>query len=211
MTKYRLEALSDAVFAIVMTLLIIEIHVPELHEASNMSLAYALYDLIPLIASYFVSFSVLAMFWLSHNFFYSTFTKNINRQMTLLNIVYLSFIAFIPFSTHLIGAFPNVEFAVMFYGLNVLAIGVLAVFILRYAIVSHEIEISEVSPRLMKQAKIRMTLTPVCTAIGIAAAPIWIPLAMFFYAFPIVFNLVPGTLDFMEKRFGLMIDPPVKK
>ena len=69
--KNRIEALSDGIFAIVMTLLILEIHVPDLPaNASNLQLAPALWHLWPKFLSYAVSFVALGVYWISHHNIY---------------------------------------------------------------------------------------------------------------------------------------------
>jgi uncharacterized membrane protein len=81
MNKARLENLSDAVFAIVLTLLVIDIKIPEtdvIHTTA--SLVAALREIGPTMLEFFLSFIVLTMFWIGHNFLYSVFTKSINRE-----------------------------------------------------------------------------------------------------------------------------------
>lgn len=206
MNKTRLEFLSDGIFAIVMTLLVIEIVVPELHQPTDADLWAALVHLQPLFLSYFVSFTVLAMFWISHNFFYGAFTKVINRHLTLLNFLYLSFVALIPFSSHFLGSYPASKLAVLVYGVNVLVIGLFSCAVLWYAIFSKEIDTEHITRRILIQAQIRAYLTPLSTLVGIAFLPVSLPLSLFFYAFPIVFNIVPGLLNRVERRLGLNFD-----
>lgn len=203
MNKTRLEALSDGVFSIVMTLLVIEIVVPSLRTPDDYALWQALMTLKPLFVSYFMSFVVLAMFWISHTAFYSVFTRVINRQLALLNIIYLSFIALIPFSSHLIGEYPHSAVAMLFYGFNVLLISLVSITVLRYAITSHEIDTSHVSRRIIIQAQIRNFLVPCATLTGMALTGVSLSVAMVCYGLPIIFNIIPGTLDFIERRLGL--------
>ena len=204
MNKNRLEALSDGVFSIIMTILVFEISLPTIRVSpTNAEILGDLYTLLPLFLSYFISFAVLAMFWMSHNFFFGSFTRKINRTLVLLNFVYLSFLALIPFSARLMGEYDTLNVAVALYGLNVLIIGLLATTILHYAIYSDEIDISHVAPRLLNQARIRALLTPLSAILGIIASMINVHVALFFFAFPIIFNLLPGTLDFVERTLGL--------
>jgi uncharacterized membrane protein len=204
MNKNRLEALSDGVFSILMTLLVFEIALPAVRTApTKVQILVDLQTLIPLFVSYFISFAVLAMFWISHNFFYSSFTREVNRTLVLLNMVYLALLSLIPFSARLLGEYSNVQVAVMAYGVNVLMIAILAATVLHYAIYSDEIDISHVSPRLLTQARIRSLLTPSSALIGILFSMVSLPAALFFYAFPIVFNMTPGLLTMVEKMLGL--------
>ena len=208
MDKTRLENLSDGVFAIVLTLLIIEIKVPEFHQdvVTNLDLWLALWKITPLFLSYYLSFIVLAMFWLSHHSLYGLIAKNVNRVMILLNFFYLCMIAFIPFSSHLIGSYPTNELAFIIYGLNVRAIGAANLALLWYAIYSNEIDTSHITRRLFKQAMFRLTLTPFSTLIGIAIVFISIPWALFFFAFPIFFNIIPGALSYLENKLHFSLD-----
>lgn len=201
MNKHRLESLSDGVFAIVMTLLVIEFRLPE--SAARMTVPEELAALSPIFFSYFVSFIVLDMFWVSHNALFHIFTKNVNRIMIQLNMLYLALMAFVPFSAHMLGGHLHTESAIILYGVNIFLLGIVNYAMLRYALVSDEIDTAHVSPRAVKQATIRMMLTPIMTAIGIAVTFVSIPLAFFFYAFPILFNIIPGVLDRIEEIFGL--------
>lgn len=206
LNKARLESLSDGLFAIVFTLLVIEIRVPEVvGHITNGELLHELSDLTPLFIGYVVSFSVLAMFWLSHNFFFQYFVKEINRQLLLLNLVFLGFVSLIPFSAHLIGRYPDLPLAVSIYGANVLLLGLMTSLIRYYALKTDEIDTSHISKRILHQAVIRSNITLVCTILGIVLAFIWIPTALFMYAFPILFNIIPGTLNKLEKAFGFTI------
>ncbi len=203
MNKNRLEFLSDGVFAIVMTLITIEIgFAADFHATTDAELWHALREILPLFVAYFVSFNVLAMFWISHNFFFHSLTKNINRGLVIINFIYLSFIALIPFFTKLVGEYSTSQLAVQLYGLDVLAIGIMTSVAYAYARYSDEIETHDLGSRIQKQGFIRRAITPFFTILGIVAAFYNIPLALFFYAFPVVFNTVPGTLNALERLFG---------
>lgn len=200
MNKNRLETLSDGVFAIVMTLLVIEFRLPE--NASSMTLAQELHYLSPVFFAYTITFIVLDMFWVAHNALFHIFTKNVNRIMIQINMAYLALMAFVPFSAHMLGSYVSTTLAVVLYGANILLLGVVNYAMLRYALVSDEIDTAHVSPRNINQATIRLVLTPIMTAIGMAMAFVSIPAALILYAFPILFNIIPGVLDWVEHKFG---------
>lgn len=204
MNKTRLEALTDGTFAIVLTLLVIEIRVPEhLEQFTSNGLWHALSELTPLFIGYAVSGVVLAMFWISHNFFYGMLVKNINRQLAGLNILYLALISLIPFFSHMLGRYVELPLAVALYGVNILIISVLAIINFQYAISSHEIDTSHVTKRILLQAAIRQGIMPVFTILGIVSALYFsIPLALVLYMFPVIVNVIPGSLDLIERIFG---------
>ena len=207
MNKARIEALSDGVFAIAMTLLVIELRVPQISDGgySMISLWGSLIQLMPMIASYAVSFTVLAMYWTSHHAMFHFFTKNINRTMLQINMLYLMFLAFIPFSTELLGTYPTNKLAIWVYGLNIICIGLVAFGMFIYAQSSKEIEMHDLEHRTMTQAKIRILLTPAFALVAMVVAFVSVPLSFVLFIFPVIFNFIPGTLNATEKFLGITI------
>lgn len=126
----RIETLCDGVFAIALTLLILDIKVPE--HSNNEALLPQLIKLWPQIAAYIVSFLVIAVYWIGHHyqFFY---IKKADRTLLWLNIFFLMSIAFVPFSTSLLAAYNNDISAVLVYGLNVSFSGLMLYFSWAYA------------------------------------------------------------------------------
>jgi TMEM175 potassium channel family protein len=112
----RVIFFSDAVMAIAITLLVIELHVPETLDqtATDAELRSALSDLGQSFLSVMLSFMVIAVWWFGHNRLYRTITRT-DGPLLLLNFVFLAAIAFIPFPTTLIGRFVNLPSAVMLY------------------------------------------------------------------------------------------------
>ena len=95
----RMILFSDAVFAIAITLLVIEIKIPEEHEAvSDKKLLYALGHLIPKFIGFFVSFMLIGIYWTVHHRMFG-FVTNYTRKLLLLNLAFLFFVALMPFST----------------------------------------------------------------------------------------------------------------
>jgi uncharacterized membrane protein len=197
----RIEALSDGVFAIVMTLLIIEVKVPH-HEGkhiANAELWARLIEILPLIRSYFVSFIVLGMFWIMHQAFFHHYVRRVNRYIGLLNILFLMFISLIPFSAHLLGQYQRNELPFVIYGSNIVILGSTMFVMLMLVIRDPEIRHEELSPRLIAQGTIRILIPTVCALIAIFTAQYSIGVSFFLFAFPIFFNVLPGTLDVPER------------
>lgn len=207
MNKARIETLSDGVFAIVMTILIFQIHVPVIPDGaySVLGLWNALADIVPQIASYAVSFTVLAMYWTSHHALFHFFAKSVNRALLQLNMIYLMVLAFIPFSTDLLGTYNNNELAVWVYGLNIIFVGAAAYGMFAYALYSKEIDMHDISSRMITQAKIRSLLTPLFATLALFVSLFSPHLAFAFFIFPVIFNLVPGSLDATERFLGITI------
>ena len=97
MSHTRLDQLSDGIFAIVMTILVFDIRVPELHGfASNQQIFIALQALLPLFLSYALSFTLLFTYWRAHHFFISVYAKNIDLMLTNINAIFFMLISLIP-------------------------------------------------------------------------------------------------------------------
>lgn len=131
--KNRIEALSDGIFAIVMTLLILELRVPSLpFTAPNVEVAPALFALWPKFANYLVTFLSLGVFWVGHHMMYHT-VRRANRTLLWLNIFFFMFVSLLPFSTSVLNAFPRAFVAPFFFGANLALIGWLLFFQWTYA------------------------------------------------------------------------------
>jgi TMEM175 potassium channel family protein len=101
MTTGRIEAFSDGVFAIAITLLVLEIHVPE--DPEN-GLGRALLDQWPAYASYIVSFFVIGIIWVNHHAVFDHLQRA-DRPLLFLNLLLLLFVAVLPFPTNLLATY----------------------------------------------------------------------------------------------------------
>ena len=97
-SKARLEALSDGIFAIAITLLVLTITQPVNYH----NLAHELGDLWPSLAAYVVSFAVIGIMWLNHHAIFAHFER-IDRPLFYVNLLLLMTIAFIPYPTGVLG------------------------------------------------------------------------------------------------------------
>lgn len=104
MEKNRVEAFSDGVMAIVITLLVFNIKVPQV-EATDIALWTALARIAPAVAAWVVSFAFVLVFWISHHAFFSSLLS-VDRGILWLNGLFLLCIAFTPFPTALVGDYP---------------------------------------------------------------------------------------------------------
>jgi uncharacterized membrane protein len=100
-SKARLEAFSDGVFAVAITLLVLEIKVP---EVGGGELAHALADQWPSYASYAVSFFVIGVIWMNHHAVFEHLTRA-DRRLMGLNLFLLLWIVLIPWSTDLMATY----------------------------------------------------------------------------------------------------------
>jgi uncharacterized membrane protein len=113
----RILALSDGVFAIAITLLILEIAVPP--TTSDAGLPKALLELWPRYLAYFVSFVVIARFWVIHRLAFRLIAHD-DAVLVWLNLLLLMFVAFLPFPTAVLGDHAGSPAAAVLYAIAVL-------------------------------------------------------------------------------------------
>ncbi len=120
LTTSRIEFFSDGVFAIAITLLIIEIKVPHLQHGAT-GLGAALFNLWSHYFAYALSFLMIGIYWVNHHYLFGLF-KRTNHIFGLLNVFFLMCIAFVPFPTAVLGEYltdeHNRHAAVVFYALG---------------------------------------------------------------------------------------------
>jgi len=113
----RVGAFSDGVFAVAITLLVLNIEVPDVPNNED-RLADALNDLVPDLQAYFIAFAVIGLFWFGHHVAWSRFTAT-TRPLVWANLLLLSLIALMPFTTALMGKYDGLSVAVIAYAVNV--------------------------------------------------------------------------------------------
>jgi uncharacterized membrane protein len=134
MGKHRIDALADGIFAVAMTLLVIELKIPEtLHHnlKDDAALLDALSHLIPRFRSWFISFFVLALFWMGHHRSMH-FVKGVDGKLLALNLAFLGFVSLMPFASALSGEFTALIASQVFYSFNMILMAVFALLIARY-------------------------------------------------------------------------------
>lgn len=113
----RVEAFSDGVLAIIVTLLIFEVRVPALPEPTTAGVLAALPALAPKFVSFAVSFFTVAIFWVNHHHFFSRLSHT-NWKLLWLNNLLLFWLTVVPFTTAFVGDHPTQPLVVALYGLT---------------------------------------------------------------------------------------------
>ncbi len=126
----RIEAFSDGVIAIIVTLMIFEIKLPVLPNWSNEAVISALVQLAPKLLGFLVSFVTVCIFWVNHHHFMHGI-KHSDRALLWYNNHLLFWLAMIPFVTEFIGEYPTQPLVVALYGL-VLMLGAAAFSLMIY-------------------------------------------------------------------------------
>ena len=190
----RVLNFSDAIFAIAMTLLIVGVEVPPVNSPDSIGdLADALNRISESFIAFFISFAVIGRYWWAHHQAVS-YLKGFGSGWIGINLVYLAFIAFLPFPTDLLGEYFDNPLAVSVYAINVALISSLEAVMLHRAY-SQDLLRVRPSPEAFRWAMIGslqpvaalLVSIPVAFAVGSTAAVIcWLaalPLGMFWNRF----------------------------
>jgi TMEM175 potassium channel family protein len=110
----RTVSLSDCVFSIAMTLLVLNITVPMLSAGQHSQLGQRLLDQHQQFEAYGISFAVIALLWVRHHALFRGLDR-IDGTVTALNLIYLGFVAFLPFPTRVLATYTNEPASVALY------------------------------------------------------------------------------------------------
>jgi uncharacterized membrane protein len=155
----RVLAFSDGLFAIAMTLLVVGIAVPTLAEGDSVDeLADAIGDLSGSFVSFFISFAVIGRYWVAHHQFFSLLGR-IDQGLIGTNLIYLAFIAFLPFPTALLGQYFENPLSVAIYAGAVAIVSGMEVVQFRHAY-RHGLLTRPLTPEVFRWGAL-MSLSPV--------------------------------------------------
>jgi uncharacterized membrane protein len=197
----RVAFFSDAVFAIALTLLAIDLRLPETGSVvDSASFLAALATVAPRFYSFALSFFVIILFWVGH---YRTFrvVTEVDGLTLLVNVGLLFCVAFLPFPTAILGAHADLAAAVAFYGICVGVTGLVSTGL--WVVVAHvRHHVRDMSPRLIRLITIRAAFVPL---VILATTP----LAFVDTRIPLVtwILLWPAQVVY-ERRFRLHLDAP---
>jgi uncharacterized membrane protein len=152
----RVLALSDGVFAIIITLLVLEVHVPELTQGHTLNEALA--ELRPSLTAFVISFILAGMYWVAHRDLF-TLIRRTDRGLVWLNILYLLPLCLLPFGAGLLGRYEDEVVALRIYGLLLVLIALMRVVIWLYAINRPHLLWQRLDHR-QRRAGLALTLSP---------------------------------------------------
>lgn len=154
----RLVFFSDAVMAIAITLLAIDIRLPEAAQTSGGSLAPWIIELWPNIIGFLVSFWVIALYWVAHNRCFR-YIRGYDRRLVYLNFLFLMFVAFLPFPTSVLFNFSPQTASVVLYAGTAAGMGLSLFWLWNYAL-RHGFVVAGVSTELIRDIRLNLLLSP---------------------------------------------------
>lgn len=192
--KHRIEALADGVFAIAMTLLILELRVPLLAPDQVDQLPGRLLQLWPKLTAYVVSFLICGVYWVGHHA-QMHYVRRSDRIFLWTNIVFLMVIAAIPFSAALIGEYPRQSLAIRLYCSNLTLAGVVLFGQLQYAAGWGQLLDHDIDPRFVFLGGQRILMGPAVYLTAAALADLAPLASLVLCGIVPVLYLLPGRVD----------------
>jgi uncharacterized membrane protein len=192
LTKARVEALTDGIFSVAMTPLILDIRVPVLAHPAE--LPRELLALWPKCVAYVISFVMLGIYWVGqHNQFH--LIQRTDRALLWINILFMMTICFVPFSTALLSTYPREQVAVTVYGMNLIVIGLILYGHWSYATHGHRLVNHDLGAHTVRFASRRILIGPAVFAIAIAVSFFGTTPSLFIFLCAPLIYLFPGKID----------------
>jgi uncharacterized membrane protein len=196
----RVEAFSDGVLAIIVTLLIFEVRLPEVRDNSNAAMWEALAAVAPKFLGFTVSFLTVAIFWVNHHHFFSRVTHT-DWKLLWANNLLLFFLAIVPFTTAVLGDHLGSSVAAFLYGLDLGLAGASFTLMGSYVFFVGNLLPGSITPAERRREWRRSWIGTLSYLVAAALAFVWAPISLLIFALiPLVF-VVPNLLR------GDVVDP----
>lgn len=191
----RVNAFSDGVFAIAITLLVLDIKPPSAWRiTSDADLIEAIKALWPNFAAYVQSFLVIGVYWVAHHTLL-TFLRRVDRAFLWLNNLFLLCVGFIPFPAALLGSFPNYRTSSLVYGTTLVITGVALYITWRYASRGNRLLAEDFSTQHRRAITKRILVAPLLYIVAMLVSFVQPMLCIALYALVPLGYIVPWYGD----------------
>ena len=167
-TTRRLEALTDGIYAIAMTILILNLRAPGAPITVE-ALTRALARISGLYVDFGISFLLLAFFWVVHHRQFEHIER-VDGTLLWINIISLMLVATIPFTTSIYGGYRQLTPAAWLLEGNILVLGLVEYFQWAYATSGHRLVAADLDPRHIAMARRASLIVPLVSLVAMAAA-----------------------------------------
>lgn len=190
--KNRSEALSDGIFAVAMTILVLGFKLPSLPPtAANVEVGPAILSLWPAFLTYSVAFIGLGVYWILHHMVFHI-VRVVDGTLLWLNVLFCLFICVLPFSVQLVDEFPRAQIAPTLFGANLAIVGWLLAVQWSYALARPQLTVENLSRRYREAVGFRVLLAPVIATLT-ALICFWsVSTSLAIYALLLVYYVLPA-------------------
>ena len=188
----RTISFSDAVIAIAITLLALDLKVPQVPEGSAAAeLPRALLELWPNLFSFVLSFWIIGSYWLAHRRI-SELVGAYDQRMQLINLLFLMWIVLIPFSSALIAEYEHQQLPVIIYAAHNILTSLSLTWLWRHAIKDSRLIVADLDPRRLKESNFRSMIILSIFLLSIGISFISVDVARLSWA--LLWPLTTGTV-----------------
>jgi uncharacterized membrane protein len=198
MKPARIEALADGIFAIVMTILVLELRVP-----TSENVGQELLLLMPKFLAFVISFTIVAIYWTSHHIQF-TKIKSSDFNHLWLNVGFLMAVCLIPFSTALLGEHPFNQTAQFFYAINLVACSLVMYRTWNYAIFNNRLTgDTPISDELRYNARQKMLMPSLIYLVALALSYYSTTMSLMLFVLGPIIYFIPVT----TRAWEIIADP----
>lgn len=197
----RIEIFSDAVMAIIITIMVLELKLPEFNKnQSDYSVREYVVRLLPHLGAYSFSFIMVAIFWTHHHQLFNLLKKS-DSFLLGQNLFFLFWMSLIPLATSILGAYPLLPFSTALYGIVMLMTTFTLSFMRAYTIkkqLVHTDEVKEIEEKIYEVSAADKTKNHIATTaylLSVALAFVSVYVSYFCFLIPIVLFLWPASID----------------
>lgn len=195
MASGRLEALGDGIFAVAMTILAIELHLPEKMMGNSWNeFVETLHDTWQGLLCYVISFIVLGIMWFGHRMMFEYIGKT-DRYFIFLGVLFYLVVCLVPFSTRILAANTLKWYAILVYALNLSLCNLTLYFQWLYGIRKTSMLHREVPAEVKREANILFLLSPVVYTVAVAVSPFFPYISIVIFIITPILYLLPNKLD----------------
>jgi uncharacterized membrane protein len=191
LTTNRIESLSDGVFAIVLTLMVFQIRVP---DVSPNDLWTHLLHQAPEFYSYAISFVLVGIYWVAHHNMYHL-VKRSTRLLLWMNLLFLMFVGFVPYSVALVGRYADVQRVMIIYGVHLMIISGLLYLQWWYVTRKKDLLVTPLNKEFVRSVDIKILQAPAVCVLAILTSFISVRGSYLLYLLTIVMYLLPSHMD----------------
>jgi len=194
----RIEALADGIFAVAMTLLVLDVKLPNgEHFGTSGALLDRLLSLEHTFVIYFISFVVLGMFWVGHHAHFH-YIRYVDHTLLWINLLFLFGITSVPFATDLLGDHNGIRLPYFYYGGKLLVLAALLIAQIAYLRRHPELALPSLTADVARRIVARTAVFATIPLLSMAAVFYNTRLALYLYLLLPVVHFLPGRVDMLD-------------
>lgn len=195
LTTTRVESLSDGVFAIVLTLMVFQIRVPDISaDKAPHDLWPRLLHQAPEFYSYAISFILVGIYWVAHHNMYHL-VKRSTRPLLWMNLLFLMFVGFVPYTVALVGRYADIQKVMIIYGVHLMIISGLLFLQWWYVTRKKNLLVSPLNAEFVRSVDFKILTAPAVCVLAILTSFISVRGSYLLYLLTIVMYLLPSRMD----------------